>query len=328
MSVEMTSMPAVEQLLDVLPALLVARAGDVRVRELVDERDLRLARQQRVDVQLLELRAAVVDALPRDDLEVADLVGRLRASVGLDEADDDVLAVVAAAAALVEHGEGLPDAGCGAEVDAERAAGHEERLRLSVERQVELEHVHAGLAEEAERATVRVLLDEPEHGGEIEAALACDANRLRARIRGRDVRVESGARSGEGVDRGRAGRSPARTPCAARRPRREAPGSSGRGWRRSSTSRRSRRRRRTAGGGSSAGRRTSGRSSASRRSGRPARRASRPRAKGTRPARCRSRRAGRRSRSSSVKARNTTTAARSWRRIRRSRARRRRRRSP
>ena len=32
-----------EQLLDVLPALLVARAGDVRVRELVDERDLRAA---------------------------------------------------------------------------------------------------------------------------------------------------------------------------------------------------------------------------------------------------------------------------------------------
>ena len=35
--------PGVEQLLDVLPALLVARARDVRVRELVDERDLRAA---------------------------------------------------------------------------------------------------------------------------------------------------------------------------------------------------------------------------------------------------------------------------------------------
>ena len=33
--------PGLEQLLDVLPALLVARAGDVGVRELVDERDLR-----------------------------------------------------------------------------------------------------------------------------------------------------------------------------------------------------------------------------------------------------------------------------------------------
>ena len=174
----------VQQFLDVLPALLVPRAGDVRVRELVDERDLRLARQQCVDVQLLELGAAVVDALPRDDLEVADLVGRLRASVGLDEADDDVLAVVAPAAPLVEHGECLPDAGCGAEVDAERASGHEERLRLFVERQVELEHVHAGLAEEAERAPVCVLVDEPEKRGEIEAALACNANRLRTRIRG------------------------------------------------------------------------------------------------------------------------------------------------
>ena len=63
LSVEMTAMPGVEQLLDVLPALLVARAGDVRVRELVDERDLRLPGEDRVDVHLLERRAAVLDCL-------------------------------------------------------------------------------------------------------------------------------------------------------------------------------------------------------------------------------------------------------------------------
>ncbi len=56
----------VEQLLDVLPALLVARARHVRVRELVDERDLRLPREDRVDVHLLERRVAVLDAAPRD----------------------------------------------------------------------------------------------------------------------------------------------------------------------------------------------------------------------------------------------------------------------
>ena len=106
-SVEMTSMPGVEQLLDVLPALLVPRAGHVRVRELVDERDLRAPREDRVDVHLLERRAAVLDALARDDLEVADLVGRLRAAVRLDEADDDVLAVLAPAPALVQHRERL-----------------------------------------------------------------------------------------------------------------------------------------------------------------------------------------------------------------------------
>jgi len=41
-------------------------------------------------------------------------------------------------------------------------ARHALRLRLPVERQVELEHVHARLAEESERAVVRVVFDECE----------------------------------------------------------------------------------------------------------------------------------------------------------------------
>ena len=48
--------PGVEQLLDVLPALLVARARDVRVGVLVDERDRRSAGEDGVDVHLLERR--------------------------------------------------------------------------------------------------------------------------------------------------------------------------------------------------------------------------------------------------------------------------------
>ena len=46
----------VQELVDVLPPLLVARAGDVRVRELVDERHLGRARDDRVHVHLLEGR--------------------------------------------------------------------------------------------------------------------------------------------------------------------------------------------------------------------------------------------------------------------------------
>ena len=86
----------VEQLLDVLPALLVAGAGHVRVRELVDERDCGRAREDRVDVHLLEAAVAVLDLAARHDLEVADLLRGLRAAVGLDEPDDDVLAVARA----------------------------------------------------------------------------------------------------------------------------------------------------------------------------------------------------------------------------------------
>jgi len=60
--------PGLEQLLDVLPALLVPRAGDVHVRELVDERDLRTPGEDGVDVHFLEETFAVTDLLPRHDL--------------------------------------------------------------------------------------------------------------------------------------------------------------------------------------------------------------------------------------------------------------------
>ena len=63
-------------------------------------------------------------ASPRDDLEVADLLGGARSPVGLDEADDDVGAALGAPAALVEHGERLADAGRRAQVDAELPARH------------------------------------------------------------------------------------------------------------------------------------------------------------------------------------------------------------
>ena len=54
-----------EQFLHVLPALLVPRSRDVRVRELVDQRDLGPARQHGVDVHLLKGRAAVGQVLAR-----------------------------------------------------------------------------------------------------------------------------------------------------------------------------------------------------------------------------------------------------------------------
>ena len=89
----------------------------------------------------------------------SDLRGGLRAAVRLDEADDDVGAALGAPPALAEHRERLADAGRGAEVDAERPAGHGRRVTYSarVEGEVQLEHVHAGLAEEPERAAVGVL---------------------------------------------------------------------------------------------------------------------------------------------------------------------------
>ena len=192
--------PCLEQLVDVLPALLVSRPRRVRVRELVHQDDVRPAGEHRVDVELLQRRAPVLDRFPGDDLEIADLLGRGLAAVGLDETDDDVLAALAAAAALVQHRVGLPHARSGAEVDAERSARHGRRLRL-VEREVELEHVHGRLAEEAERTAVGVLVDQLEHLRPVEAPGPGDPIRLETGVLRRDVRVETGPRRGQRVDR-------------------------------------------------------------------------------------------------------------------------------
>jgi len=155
-----------EKLLHILPPLLVPRTRDVRVRELVDERDPRAAGEDCVDVQLLEPRTAVGDLATRDDLEARRLLGRLRPPVRLDEPDDDILAVLGAPASLVQHRKRLAHAGSCAEIDAERPARHDRSVPLpadAVEREIELDHAHARLAEEPQRASVRVRGDEPEH---------------------------------------------------------------------------------------------------------------------------------------------------------------------
>ena len=79
-----------EQLVDVLPPLLVPRAGDVRVGDLVDQHELRFPGEDGIDVHLLEFLVPVLDLLPGYDLEVADLRFRIGASVGLDVAHDDI----------------------------------------------------------------------------------------------------------------------------------------------------------------------------------------------------------------------------------------------
>ena len=113
-----------EQVLDVLPPLLVAAARHVGVREFVDERDLRRAPEHGVEVHLLERRAPVLAPQSRHDLEALERDGRRRAPVGLAETDDDVRSPPGPASALGEHRHGLADAGGRTEVDAQRASCH------------------------------------------------------------------------------------------------------------------------------------------------------------------------------------------------------------
>ena len=114
--------PGVEDLLDVLVSLGMADARHVGVGELVDEHDLRMPREDRVEVHLLHELPVVLDLEAGDDLEAADrLLGEL-AAVGLDVADDDVLALGATVVRLAEHREGLAAARRGPEKHPQVAA--------------------------------------------------------------------------------------------------------------------------------------------------------------------------------------------------------------
>ena len=112
-----------QQFLDVLPALGVARAGHVGVRELVDERDLRLAGEHGVEVHLLEARAAVGDPGAGHDLQAVRAAQRCAGRPWVStKRHDHVGAALRPPVALAEHGEGLAHAGGGAEIDPELAA--------------------------------------------------------------------------------------------------------------------------------------------------------------------------------------------------------------
>ena len=101
---------AAQQLFDVEIALGMTAARRIGVGELVDQHDLRPAGDDGVEVHLLEPLALVFDAPARDDLEAFQQRLRLLAAVGLDDADDDVVAVLLSGAGLLQHLVGLADA--------------------------------------------------------------------------------------------------------------------------------------------------------------------------------------------------------------------------
>ncbi len=122
-----------EQLLDVEVALGMAAAGRVGVRKLVDQHQLGTARQDGVEVHLLERAALVVDAPARDELEPGDQRFGLAPSMRLDDTDGDIGALAPLGLRRFQHLEGLADPGRRAQEDLQLAAalarnGLEQRL--------------------------------------------------------------------------------------------------------------------------------------------------------------------------------------------------------
>ncbi len=191
----------VEQLLHVLPPLHVARSRRVRVGELVDEEQLGLSRERSVEVELVQLDAAVLHLAPREQLQAHEQRPRVVPSVRLHDPDDDgALLVVDLAARGLEHRVGLADAWRGAEEDRQlaprrlllllanareelvgvgAAVGHRGAVSLAlnrtcdsarVERHVQCQHVHPRLTEHPELTIRRVGSHQRVHGALIHAA--------------------------------------------------------------------------------------------------------------------------------------------------------------
>ncbi len=118
-----------EQLLDVLPALGVARPRGVRVGEFVHEDHLGPAGEDGVDVHLGQGGAAVRHGGAGHHLEALEERRRVRATVRLDVPDDDVRAALEPPPGLLEHRVGLAHAGRGAQVDPQQAPAHVVSLR-------------------------------------------------------------------------------------------------------------------------------------------------------------------------------------------------------
>lgn len=68
-----------------------------------------------------------------------------------------------------------------------------------IEREIEQQHVHARLAEDAEEPAFDALFDERTDPCCIEAARSRYARHLQQRIRGRNVRIETGAGGRHGI---------------------------------------------------------------------------------------------------------------------------------
>ena len=104
-----------EQLLHILPALLVAAAGGVAVGQLVHHGDGGFSCQQTVQIHLLQPLLAVQVQCARQDGELVEQGQGLLAAVGLHHPDQDVDSLPGLLPHRLQHGVGLADAGGRAE---------------------------------------------------------------------------------------------------------------------------------------------------------------------------------------------------------------------
>ena len=118
--------PGSDKVLNILPACGIPKPGRIVIGEAVDDTDGRMPSDQRFDVD----RGALANHLERYDLQVPQQFLRFGRHLGLNGANNHVLATLAAASRFVEHAECLANAGCVAEEDLEVAIPGRSLFRL------------------------------------------------------------------------------------------------------------------------------------------------------------------------------------------------------
>ena len=100
----------------------MARALHVRMREFVDQNQLRLAGERGVEIELAELAAAVLDLRERQHVEPFEQRRGFAAAMRFGDADHHVRAFIVTAARGLQHRIGLADAGRCAEKNLQPAS--------------------------------------------------------------------------------------------------------------------------------------------------------------------------------------------------------------
>src|SRR5262249_21748381 len=120
----------------VLPALEVARAWRIRVRQLVEQDERGAPCERGIEIEFRQRDAAIVERAARRHLEALGQAPGLRAAMRLDESDEYVDARALPLVRLDEHRVGLADAGARAEEDLELGAARQILLRADAREQL------------------------------------------------------------------------------------------------------------------------------------------------------------------------------------------------
>src|SRR5467141_33547 len=111
-----------QEFLHVFVTLAVLAPRDIRMGKFVNQNHLRAARENGIDVHLLEDRSFIFNLFPRDGLNTCEEFFDAFAAVGFHDTDHDVLATASAPERLAQHAKGFANARSVAEEKLENAA--------------------------------------------------------------------------------------------------------------------------------------------------------------------------------------------------------------